>query len=483
MLKDTKSYKEYFWIAAITLLARVFVFPIFSLSDTTEGRYAGIAKNMLDYGDWITPRLWYHGELIPFLGKPPLFFWSSAVCMKIFGQNEFAARLPGFLSFVIILVLMYIVLRRYENSTIAWRAVFFSMSSIVLFVASGLVIVDIMLSLGISGAIFSYYAFTNETDKRLRKRWSLMIFACLAIGFMVKGPVAILMFGLPIFVWTAFYRKWNDFKEHAWVSGIIIFVIVVAPWFVLAEIKNPGFLKYFLVHENFLRFVTHHYGDKYGSGHEHIRGAAIYMMLFAASPWSFYAIFRLSYKRQALSVSKIFKNEKLNFFLFAVVLDTLFWSMARQLLITYLFPLVPVFAAWLAILIEKQGQGKGKQCHVFNQHAFVICIITIAGLLIAAPIISENKSTKAVIEICNDSFTSKKIYFIHKVPYSAYFYAKDKIIPHPNESIEDSFNAIEKSDNTVCVINRKYYNKLPEAIRKQKWCIESKGRYIVLDSF
>ena len=482
-IKNNQQYIKYFLILVLLLIARGLTLPAFSLVDTTEGRYAGIAKNILESGDWVTPHLWHNGELMPFLGKPPLFFWSSAICMKIFGQNEFAVRLPGLISFAMVLVTMYIVLRKYVNSEIAWRAIFFCMSSVVVFVSSGLVIVDIMLTLGISGAIFSYYAFTAEQDIKLRKHWSRMVFLFLAVGFMVKGPVAILLFVLPVFTWTVLYRKWQDLKNHAWISGSAIFFLIVSPWFILAESKNPGFLKYFFVNENFLRFIVHDYGDKYGSGHEHIRGAAIVMMLIAASPWSFYAIFRIFHYRRVLSVKSIFQDKNMNFFLIAVVVDTMFWSMARQLLMTYLFPLVPVFAVWLAFLVQEQEESKQQKSHVFSKHAFVICIITIAGLAIAGPTISRNRSTKSIIDICNDISESDKIYFVHDVPYSAYFYSKDKVVVHPGESVEISLENIEKTGNTLCVISENSYNKLPETIRKRKYCLERQGKYILLEPF
>ncbi len=482
-MEKNKQHKKYIYIIALLLMIRAVTLPAFSFVDTTEGRYAGIAKNIVDYDNWITPKLWHNGELVPFLGKPPLFFWSSAICMKYFGQNEFAARLPGFLSFVNILLIMFIIIRKYISTEIAWRAVFLLLSSVVIFAASGFVIVDLMLSLGVAGAYFAYFAFIKEPDIKLRKKWSRTVFLFLAIGFMVKGPVAILLFGVPVFAWTVYYRRSGDLKHHAWLTGFGIFLLITAPWFVLAEIKNPGFIKYFFVNENFLRFVVRDYGDKYGSGHEHIRGTAILMMLAAASPWSFYAIFRMFHCRRFYSIKQILNNEYMNFFLFIVAADTLLWSMARQLLMTYLFPLVPAFAVWLAFLIQKQDESKNVKRHSFSSHAFVLCVGTAIALLIAAPVISQNKSTKDIIDICKNISDGARIYFVHDVPYSAYFYAKDKVVPHPDESVSESLDHIENLDNSLCVISKKSYSKLPEKIRKRKYCIASEGEYTLIESY
>src|SRR5262245_8863343 len=75
-------------ILGVLMLARLLTLGIAPLYDPTEGRYATIAKHMLVSGDWVTPRLDY---VTPFWGKPPLHFWMTAVCLKLFGMNAFAA--------------------------------------------------------------------------------------------------------------------------------------------------------------------------------------------------------------------------------------------------------------------------------------------------------------------------------------------------------------------------------------------------------
>ena len=483
MIENIKNHKHYFYVVLLLLLARAATLSVFSFVDTTEGRYAGIAKNILDYNNWVTPQLWHNGELIPFLGKPPLFFWSSAVCMKLMGQNEFAARLPGLLSFITILYLIFTTLKKYASSEIAWRAVFLCLSSVVLYVASGLVIVDIMLSLGVTGAYLAFFAFTAESNRSKQLWLSRAVFLFLAIGFMVKGPIAIVLFGLPVFIWCLCYRNFSYIRLQAWPSGLALFFAIITPWLVLAEIKNPGFLKYFFINENFLRFVIHEYGDKYGSGHEHIRGTAIIMMLIAACPWSFYALFRIIHYRKSFALQKIISCKQMNFFLIIVLVDTLFWSIARQLLMTYLFPLVPAFLIWLSMLIQKQDESKKLKCHAFNYHAIVLCTATVIGLLVAGPVISQQKSTKDIIKVCNAISSADKIYFVKDVPYSAYFYAKDKIIPHHSESMLTSLGNCENAVGVLCVINTKNYKKLPGNIRKSECCVINSGSYSLLEPY
>lgn len=78
----------------LLLLLTAFTFFILlgsrALNEPDEGRYSEVAREMIETGDWIVPHLWY----LPHLDKPPMTYWLVAVSMKMFGQNEWAARLP-----------------------------------------------------------------------------------------------------------------------------------------------------------------------------------------------------------------------------------------------------------------------------------------------------------------------------------------------------------------------------------------------------
>ncbi len=90
----SRSSKTLLALLLTTLVVRLLSLSEYPLFDTTEARYADIARLMLVSGDWITP---YIREGVPFWGKPPLSFWLTTASFKVFGLNEFAARLPSFL--------------------------------------------------------------------------------------------------------------------------------------------------------------------------------------------------------------------------------------------------------------------------------------------------------------------------------------------------------------------------------------------------
>ena len=85
------------WLLAITVIVRLATLGAYPLPDPSESRYAEMARKMLETGNWLVPQFDYG---TPFWGKPPLSFWLTAVSMKVFGVNEFAARLPSALMMI-----------------------------------------------------------------------------------------------------------------------------------------------------------------------------------------------------------------------------------------------------------------------------------------------------------------------------------------------------------------------------------------------
>ena len=82
-----------------------------------EPRYAWIARDMAEMGDWVTPRL--YGK--PWFEKPPLLYWGAALCFKLFGVSEAAARLPSAISALLAtLALAWLAFRLYGAETTRW---------------------------------------------------------------------------------------------------------------------------------------------------------------------------------------------------------------------------------------------------------------------------------------------------------------------------------------------------------------------------
>ena len=101
--RQNTASRALWWLLGIVAMLRLLTLGSYPLTDTTEARYAEVARKMAELGNWVTP-LYDYG--VPFWAKPPLTTWLSAISLQMFGVNEFAARLPYFLLAVFIACLV-----------------------------------------------------------------------------------------------------------------------------------------------------------------------------------------------------------------------------------------------------------------------------------------------------------------------------------------------------------------------------------------
>ena len=484
MIKITYPRGEYmtkksiYTILLVMILARLFSLSWLPIMDPSEGRYATIGKIMSTSGNYITPQIVRRGDIIPFWGKPPLFFWSEAFTIKLFGANDFSPRLPSAISGILLLLMVYWIIGRYHGRESGAAAAFITFSSGAFFFMSGLVLLDMMLVLFSSGAWLFYYAFMQESGKKKKKLFSIAVFISLALGFMVKGPVALVMFGLPVFLWTLLNKRWKHLLDHAWFSGGGLFLLITVPWFVVAEKATPGFLKYFFINENILRFVSDKYGDKYGSGHEFPHGMSILFMLAATAPWVALALFMVIRKfirlkklntgdswvktlGKSLNNDDRRSNDKYDYFVITFVSITVFWCFARQILLYYLLPVVPAFSIWAAFYF------KGNNFSLKSIARSALCLICLYAIALSVMYLalSDSGSTKRIIGYIKNMNDVDNIVFVRRVPNSASYYGGDMIALHGKEEIETSLKRGEGKPNTVYVISRYYRKRFYDVIK------------------
>ncbi len=464
--------KEAIAILVLALVARAALVAILPVQDPDEGRYAQIAQGMVQSGDWVTPRFWDDGQHKSFLGKPPLYFWMAAGCMKALGPTIFAARIPGLLAAVATVVLLLAVLGRCVSRGSAELAAVLTASAGLFFALAGAAVVDMVLTFFVSGAVLAYVAFSCETSPGRRTRWSLLIFALLAGGFLTKGPVAVALFGLPTLIWTAWHRAWPDLRDHAWFRGGLLFLALTVPWFWLCEQRNPGFLKYFFVNENLLRFLTHDYGDRYGEGHTYPRGSAVVMIVLATLPWSLWAgrLLWQQWRRRHDARLPASADRVSRFLLLGFAANVAFWCLARQLLLTYMLPLVPLFCAWLAVRVYRDGAPSGRP---FAIAAAAVALYALVGAL-AVPIALEKhgKSLAGVLKRANALTEEHGItgpwVFVRRTPYSAYVQAGERLLTHPDESPAESVSrGLALAEPCLFLFRRRYVERLPAELRER----------------
>ena len=338
-----------FWMLLAGMLAlRLALMATVPVFEPSEARYAAISANMARSGDFVVPHFTHNLEYQSFDGKPPLVFQAGGLFCELFGVNEFAVRLFPFLSALLCLLVLYHAVRRFSDAEAGRLAVLVCFSCTAFYAASGICMTDMTLTCCVAGALLLYRCFLDG----FAWRYAAGVMALMGAGMIVKGPVALVMFGLPVLVDAIVNRCWKGVFNWKWLATAPIFLLVAVPWFVFVERRNPGAVWYFFYNENFMRFISHDYGDKYGAGREAFRGVSILWALVATLPWALIPLWDL-FRRFVRSNRTIRAIEQSNnsvltsFGFLSLVAVIGFWCLTSRVLIYYLFPVIPMFVFFL----------------------------------------------------------------------------------------------------------------------------------------
>ena len=321
-----------------------------SYLDPSEGRYALVGKLMLSTGDWLSPEvLQRDGSLVEFWGKPPLFFWLLAGSFKFLGVNEFSARVPSCLTALLSVAAVYFFAQTLWDRRTGLLAGLILSSSVLFFFFAGACQIDMALTACVAFAMLCFGKAVITDDPRYSKTWGYAFFAALAAGMVCKGPVAVVLTCGPIGLWCLWRRSWKELLKLPIIGGGVFFICLSAPWYLLVERHSPGFLKYFFLNENLLRFVSSEYGDKYGAARGKPWGTSWAFLWLAFLPWSFYLVPDIlnrvkQFRSKATSTDERWEQ----FALCWGVFPALFFCFAHGLLFAYVLPGLPGLAIYCA---------------------------------------------------------------------------------------------------------------------------------------
>lgn len=408
-----------FVLALVVRLATLGAYPFFA---TTEPRYAEIARKMLETGNWVTP--WFdHG--VPFWGKPPLSFWGSAATMAIFGVNEFGARLAPFLATLAIIAMFRAWPRRDRfDGVLPMAAALVMLSSLVGFVASGAVMTDMFMAMGMTASMIGFWVSINDATGRTYWRWAF--FLGLSLGLLAKGPVATVISGLALTLWvlgspdSRWKQAWHSLP---WLRGLLLMSVLTLPWYLLAEQRTPGFLQYFIVGEHLQRFLVSGWtGDLYGAGHAEPRGLIWWFGFGGFLPWTPVAalawlVLHFSRGDGKARLAGVWLKGEWQYLLAWTLAPILFFTMARNILEAYVLPGLPAFALLSSILMLTAFQQRAVVRSVWA--LAVLMPLWASIMLLWFPETPALRSQKALLEAWEPK---SSIYYLGVRPLSANFY-------------------------------------------------------------
>lgn len=308
-----------------------------------EPRYASVAREMAESGDWVTPRL--YGK--PWFEKPPLYYWGATLSFKLFGVNEAAARLPSaFCALLATLALAWLAWRLYGPETSRWLLLLLPTTVAMVgfshaaapdmpFSATltlAMVLAAILVRLFPSNRPGEFSSFTSLTSSTSLTSFFFGFFLGLAV--LGKGPAAIILCGGAVFFWALLTKHWRDALRLFHPAAIAAFAITTLPWYILCARRNPDFFRVFIIEHNFKRYLTPEF--------QHIQPFWYYVpILFLASlPWT---LLLLSAIREA---AESFQNRHqfgaAGMFLASWALfPCLFFSFSQSKLPGYILPAIP----------------------------------------------------------------------------------------------------------------------------------------------
>lgn len=220
------------------------------LMQPDEGRNSEVAREMAVTGSWLVPTLEGH----PYLDKPAAYFAAVAVTIRLFGANEWGARMPSALCELLILAMVYaFARRRYDPPTAALSVIVVATSPMV-FAFSRIVIMDIALAACTVAAILA--AFVAEDGAAPDRRWHAAGAAAVGLGMLVKGPVGAAVPAAVLVVFFIIDGRPRALRRVFAPVNVLIVAALFVPWFAALCRAHPEFFHYGVVQETLGRFFT-----------------------------------------------------------------------------------------------------------------------------------------------------------------------------------------------------------------------------------
>src|SRR5438128_1780532 len=212
-----------------------------------EGRYADIAREMLDSNDWVTPRL----NGIKYLEKPPLQYWATAGAYAVLGVDEWTARLwPAYTGFLGIALMAFAGFRLAPRSP--WLPTALTAAGCWgYFLGGQFLTLDMGLTFFLTVAMLSFVLSRRpDVSPSAERSWMILAWAAVACAALSKGIVGIVIPGLALLVYIAVERDVSLLRRLHWVPGLCVFGAIVLPWFILVQQRNPEFFPFFFIREH-----------------------------------------------------------------------------------------------------------------------------------------------------------------------------------------------------------------------------------------
>ena len=419
-----------------------------------EGRYAEVGRWMLSSGDWLTPRL----DGVPFFHKPPLLYWLEAASMQLFGVTPWAARLVVVLHACLMCGVMVVCARHIAGAATARRAAWMLGTSLAFLVGGQYLNHDMVVATWMGVAIWCF-ARALMHPMGVHANWARAGFVACALGVLSKGLIGLLLPGFVLTLWVLWTRQWRKVWALPWFSGVLLFLAVALPWFVLAAREHPDMLAYM--------FGKHQFGRYTATTFNNARpwwfyGVAVLLLMF---PWVFFALadgwlrvfasVRQRWQPKAAqtphaAVAQTSSEDFAHALIAAnaaltqrhwmalcwiwVVAILAFFSIPNSKLIGYALPVMPPLAVLAALWWQQHMLSRAWGGRVFASLVGVCLVTALAANIVASRYTLRHSSADVADSLACNVAPTDVVAAVDEYPYDLAFYAQ---LTQPIEVLQD----------------------------------------------
>jgi len=349
------------------LLAYIVPIGLRPLAIPDETRYAEIPREMIQSGDWVVPRL----VDIRYFEKPALGYWLNAISIRLFGENNFAIRLPSALSMGLSAWFIWLLLVKTghdRRTALIASAIFLTFLEIL--VIGTVAILDSPFTLFLTaGTVIYYLAVQEARNSRRQVQYLLLSGIMYGLAFLTKGFLA---FALPFIVLFPFILVTRQFSM-VWRSGFVVLsaILTVLPWAIAIHLREPDYWHYFIVEEHLRRFLS--------PTAQHAAPFYYYLATLPVLAFPWFAFF-------PAAIAWFRRHIQLDPFTWLLILwfvmPMLFFSVSKGKLVTYILPCLAPAAIVIATgVVEYLRSGRNRWFYFASLlNAFILSAVLFALL-------------------------------------------------------------------------------------------------------
>ena len=373
------------------------------LLDDADSVHAEAAREMVLRHDWVT----LHINGLRYLEKAPLMYWTIASSFKIFGVHDWSARLPLVLAVAGLMAATFVFGRRFFGDTGGFYGALAIATGPGIYIYTRFLIPEAFVALWL---VLGMFFFLAGYEQKVPSRWMCWgLAATVALNVLTKGLIGIVFVGLIILAFLSILGDLSYLKKMRLLSSSLVFLLIAAPWHVVAALRNPaepggaekGFLWEYFVNEHFLRYLNQRIP------HDYDKVSLLLFWLLTIVwliPWTAFlipALRQIPVKFRVLRATHDLRAHANLLLLFWAGAILVFFSFSTRQEY-YMLPALPALAlligGWLANEDEKsRARQSGRRAAAAMLVIGAVCFVVAEGLFLAAKPVPPGASISDVL--------------------------------------------------------------------------------------